>query len=84
MQDTEGNLDIDTGSGSIELLRVRSPALRVDTGSGSVHCENVTADEIKSIDQSIRKIVNESADFAESAPEPEMSELYTDVLVEAY
>jgi len=44
----------------------------------------VTADEIKSIDQNIRKIVNESADFAESAPEPEMSELYTDVLVEKY
>ncbi|MGD9812770.1 MAG: thiamine pyrophosphate-dependent enzyme, partial [Sphingobium sp.] len=44
----------------------------------------VTADELKSIDQEIRKIVNESADFAESAPEPDMKELYTDVLVEDY
>ena len=46
--------------------------------------QGVSADEIKSIDQGIRKIVNESADFAESAPEPDMSELYTDVLVEKY
>jgi len=44
----------------------------------------VSADEIKQIDQDIRRIVNESADFAESAPEPEPSELYTDVLVETY
>jgi len=44
----------------------------------------IAADEIKSIDQSIRKIVNASADYAESAPEPELSELYTDVLVEKY
>jgi len=44
----------------------------------------VSADELKSIDQDIRKIVSEAADFAESAPEPEMSELYTDVLVETY
>ena len=32
----------------------------------------------------IRKIVAESADFAESAPEPDVAELYTDVLVEQY
>ena len=28
--------------------------------------------------------VSEAADFAENSPEPEMSELYTDVLVESY
>jgi pyruvate dehydrogenase E1 component alpha subunit len=28
--------------------------------------------------------VNESADFAEASPEPDLSELYTDVLVEQY
>ena len=41
-------------------------------------------DKIKDIDKEIRAIVAESADFAESAPEPELSELYTDVLVEQY
>ena len=33
---------------------------------------------------SIRKQVNEAADFAEQTPEPEPAELYTDVLVETY
>ena len=42
------------------------------------------ADEIKSIDQNIRKTVSEAADFAETSPEPDMAELYTDVLVEQY
>ena len=41
-------------------------------------------DEIKSIDQDIRKTVSEAADFAETSPEPDMAELYTDVLVEQY
>ena len=44
----------------------------------------VTEDEMKAIDKDIRKILNESADFAESNPEPELGELYTDVLVETY
>ncbi|HQS11580.1 MAG: pyruvate dehydrogenase (acetyl-transferring) E1 component subunit alpha [Sphingorhabdus sp.] len=41
-------------------------------------------DELKAIEKEIRKIVNESADFAEASPEPDLSELYTDVLVEQY
>ncbi len=43
-----------------------------------------TEDSLKAIDQEIRKIVAEAADFAESAPEPDLAELYTDVLVEQY
>ncbi len=41
-------------------------------------------DELKAIDKDIRKVVSEAADFAENSPEPEASELYTDVLVEEY
>ncbi len=41
-------------------------------------------DDLKAIDKGIRKTVNEAADFAENSPEPEASELYTDVLVESY
>ena len=40
--------------------------------------------QLKDMDKDIRKIVNEAADFAETSPEPEPSELYTDVLVEQY
>ena len=41
-------------------------------------------DDLKTIDKDIRKIVGEAADFAESSPEPEPNELYTDVLVGEY
>ncbi len=43
-----------------------------------------TEDELKDIDKRIRATVSEAADFAESSPEPEARELYTDVLVESY
>ena len=39
---------------------------------------------LKDIEKEVRAEVAEAADFAESAPEPELSELYTDVLVEKY
>ncbi|KPH63044.1 pyruvate dehydrogenase (acetyl-transferring) E1 component subunit alpha [Novosphingobium sp. ST904] len=39
---------------------------------------------LKEIDKRVRAQVAESADFAENSPEPELSELYTDVLVERY
>jgi pyruvate dehydrogenase E1 component alpha subunit len=40
-------------------------------------------DELKAIDKEIRGIVNEAAEFAQQSPEPEPSELWTDVLIEA-
>ena len=43
-----------------------------------------TEDELKAIDKAIRARVAESADFAETSPEPDPAELYTDVLVEEY
>ncbi len=41
-------------------------------------------DDLKAIDKDIRKIVSEAADFAESSPEPQPEELYTEVLVGEY
>ena len=41
-------------------------------------------DDLKAIDKDIRKVVSEAADFAENSPEPEASEIYTDVLVGEY
>jgi pyruvate dehydrogenase E1 component alpha subunit len=43
-----------------------------------------TEAELKELEKDIRAIVNESADFAEQTPEPDMAELYTDVLVGRY
>ena len=40
-------------------------------------------DDLKKIDADVRNIVNEAAEFATSDPEPDPSELYTDILVES-
>ncbi len=42
-----------------------------------------TEDELKGIDAEIRRVVQESADFAQNDPEPDPKELWTDVLLEA-
>ncbi len=44
----------------------------------------VSEDELKAIDKEIKDVVVAAAKYAEEAPEPESSELYTDVLVETY
>jgi pyruvate dehydrogenase E1 component alpha subunit len=43
----------------------------------------ITADELKAIDADVKKIVAEAVEFARSSPEPDPSELYTDVYLEA-
>ena len=40
-------------------------------------------DAIKAVDKEIRAIVNDAAKFAQESPEPDVSELYTDILAEA-
>ncbi|KMO34462.1 pyruvate dehydrogenase (acetyl-transferring) E1 component subunit alpha [Methylobacterium aquaticum] len=41
----------------------------------------VPEDEIKAVDAKVREIVNESAEFATNDPEPDPSELWTDILL---
>jgi len=40
-----------------------------------------TEEELKEIDKDVRDIVADSADFAQNDPEPDASELYTDILL---
>ncbi len=42
--------------------------------------KHVTEDELKEIDKEIKAIVNDAAEFAQLSPEPDPSELWTDVL----
>jgi len=42
-----------------------------------------TEEDLKAIDKEVKAIVNEAAEFAKTSPEPDPSELYTDVLVES-
>jgi pyruvate dehydrogenase E1 component alpha subunit len=44
----------------------------------------VSEDEMKTIDAQVRAVVNASAEFAQSDPEPDESELWTDVLLPAH
>jgi len=41
---------------------------------------HASEDDLKAIDKDVRAIVGEAADFAQQSPEPNPSELYTDVL----
>ena len=40
-----------------------------------------TEEQLKAIDKDVRDIVSDSADFAQNDPEPDTSELYTDILL---
>jgi len=40
----------------------------------------VTEDDLKKIDADVRVIVQESAEFAQNDPEPDVSELWTDIV----
>ena len=40
-------------------------------------------DHLKALDKEVKAIVSEAADFAQTSPEPQPSELLTDVYVDA-
>ena len=56
----------------------------IDRAAKYLEAMGVKEEELKAIDKEIKDIVVEAAKFAEEAPEPDASELHTDVLVESY
>jgi pyruvate dehydrogenase E1 component alpha subunit len=67
-----------------EVQEMRDKSDPIEGAKAYLLKAGVSEDEIKKMNQDIRKIVSEAADFAESSPEPDAAELYTDVLVEQY
>ena len=67
-----------------EVQSVREKSDPIDGAKEDLLKMGVTEDALKVIEKEIRAIVNASAEFAEQAPEPDLAELYTDVLVETY
>jgi pyruvate dehydrogenase E1 component alpha subunit len=67
-----------------EVQAVREKSDPIEGLKAVMLAAGVSEEALKAIDQDIRKQVGEAADFAESAPEPNLTELYTDVLVEQY
>ena len=45
--------------------------------------KHATEDQLKDIDKEIKEIVNAAAEFAKESPEPDVSELWTDIYAEA-
>jgi pyruvate dehydrogenase E1 component alpha subunit len=45
--------------------------------------QDVTEDELKSIDADVKAVVLRATEFAQTSPEPDPSELFTDILLPA-
>jgi pyruvate dehydrogenase E1 component alpha subunit len=67
-----------------EVQAVRDKSDPIEHCKRDLEALGASEDELKAIDKEIRQIVVEAADFAEQMPEPDPSELHTDVLVETY
>jgi pyruvate dehydrogenase E1 component alpha subunit len=67
-----------------EVQAVRDKSDPIDHAKKELEAMGVGETDLKAIDNEIKKIVIEAADFAEQAPEPDPSELHTDVLVGSY
>ncbi|MBX9795666.1 pyruvate dehydrogenase (acetyl-transferring) E1 component subunit alpha [Sphingomonas sp.] len=67
-----------------EVQAVRDKSDPIEAAKKELESLGVTEAQLKAVEQDIRRVVNEAADFAETAPEPAPHELYTDVLVETY
>lgn len=67
-----------------EVQEVREKHDAIEGVKTELISRGMAEDKLKEIDRRIRAEVSQAADFAESSPEPEASELYTDVLVERY
>jgi pyruvate dehydrogenase E1 component alpha subunit len=67
-----------------EVQAVRDKSDPIEAVKRELEKAGAKEEDLKAIDNEIKKIVVEAADFAEQAPEPAAAELYTDVLVESY
>jgi pyruvate dehydrogenase E1 component alpha subunit len=67
-----------------EVQSVRDKSDPIEQAKRELEAFGITEAQLKPIEQEIRKLVAEAADFAEQTPEPDPAELYTDVLVETY
>jgi len=67
-----------------EVQEVREKHDAIEMVKAELVKRGVEEARLKDVDKAIRAKVSDAADFAESSPEPDLDELYTDVLVESY
>ncbi len=65
-----------------EVQKMRTERDCIDTVHARLTELGVTEPEIKQIDDAVKQIVQDAAEFAQTSPEPDPAELWTDVLVE--
>lgn len=67
-----------------EVAQVRAERDPIDrVRLNLIENKQASEDELKQIDAEIKAIITEAAEYAQQSPEPDLSELYTDVLVDA-
>jgi pyruvate dehydrogenase E1 component alpha subunit len=65
-----------------EVSKMRAESDPIDQVKRRLIDEKIMSeDDLKAIDKEIKAIISEAAEFAQNSPEPDPSELYTDVLV---
>jgi pyruvate dehydrogenase E1 component alpha subunit len=67
-----------------EVNEVRENRDPIEQAKAELLSRGISEETLKEVEKRIRAICTEAADFAESSPEPELSELFTDVLVGSY
>lgn len=65
-----------------EVQKIRTERDCIDTVHARLTELGVAEGEIKPIDDAVKRIVQDAAEFAQTSPEPDPVELWTDVLVE--
>lgn len=66
-----------------EVQKIREERDAIEQVRGRLLDAGATEAELKAIDKEIKDIVNASAEFAKESPEPDPSELWTDITVSA-
>ncbi len=65
-----------------EVQAMRSQHDCIEAARQKLEAQGVTEAEFKAIEDAVKAVIQDAADFAQSSPEPDPAELYTDVLLE--
>ena len=66
-----------------EVQRMREQHDPIETARAALLAGGLDEAELKKIDEEVKAIVQDSAEFAQTSPEPPESELWTDIMLEA-
>ena len=65
-----------------EVQKMRSERDCIESARHKLEALGMDEAEFKQIDDEVKRVVQEAADFAQTSPEPDAKELWTDILVE--